>query len=62
MIDMVIAKNLQIGLGQDVHIGIVGIAIAKHEDGGIDSQKAYDHRYRVLMVTEEGKERYDTIA
>ena len=56
MIDVVIAKDLQIGLGQDVHIGIIGIAITKHEDGCIDGQKTYNHRNRILMVTEEGKE------
>ena len=38
VIDMVVTKDLQIGLSQDIYISIIGIAIAKDEDGSINSQ------------------------
>ena len=62
MIKMVVAEEIEVDLRQNVDAGILGIAIAKDEDGGIDNKEADDHRDGVLMVAEQGEERHDAVA
>ena len=62
MIEMVVAEEIEVDLRQDVDAGILGIAIAKDEDGGIDNKEADDHRDGVFMVAEQGEERHDAVA
>ena len=62
MIEVVVAKEVQIDLRQDIDAGILSIAVTKDENGGIDDQEANDHRNRIFMVAEQGKERHDAIA
>ena len=62
MIEMIVAKKIHIDLRQDIDAGILGIAIAKDEDGGIDDQKTDDHRDGILMVAEQGEERHNAVA
>ena len=62
MIKMVVAKEVEVDLRQDVDAGILGIAIAKDKDGCIDNKEADDHRDGILMVTEQGEQRHDAVA
>ena len=62
MIEMVVAEEIEVDLRQDIDAGILGIAVAKDEDGGIDNKEADDHRDGVFMVTEQGEERHDAVA
>ena len=61
MIKMVVAEEIEVDLRQNVDAGILGIAIAKDEDGGIDNKETDDHRDGVLMVAEQGEERHNTV-
>ena len=62
MIEMVVTKEVQIDLRQNVDARILGIAVAQNEDSGIDDQKADDYGNSILMVTEQGEERHDAVA
>ena len=62
MVKMVVAEEIEVDLRQNIDTGILGIAIAEEEDGGIDDQETDDHRDGVLVVAEQGEERYDTVA
>ena len=59
---MVVTKEVQIDLRQNVDARILGIAVAQNEDSGIDDQKADDYGNSILMVTEQGEERHDAVA
>ena len=62
MIEMVVAEEVEVDLRQNIDTGILGIAIAEDEDGGIDDQETDDHRDGVLVVAEQGEERHDAVA
>ena len=40
--DMVVAKELQVSLGKEVDAGILGIAVARYEDDGVDGKQPHD--------------------
>ena len=62
VIDMIVAKEIQIGLCQHVDAGILSIAVTQHEDSSIDDQKTDDDGDGVLVVAEQGEERNDAVA
>ena len=62
MIEVVVAKEVQIDLRQDIDAGILSIAVAKDKDGRINHQKADNNRNGVLVVAEQGEQRHDAIA
>ena len=62
MIDMIISEELQVGLSQDIDVGILSIAVAEDEYRSIYSQQDDYHGNGVLMITEEGKERHYAVA
>ena len=62
MINMVITKEIQIDLGQDIHAGILGIAMTVNQDSCVDDQQADHYGDGVLMIAEEREERHDAIA
>ena len=62
MVDMIVAKQVQIHLCQHIHISILGIAVTQNQDSGIDSQQTSNHRQGIFVVTEQCKQRYNTIA
>ena len=62
MIDMIVTKQIQIHLCQHIHVSILGIAVTQNQDGGIDGQQDTNHRQGVLVITEQRKQRHDTIA
>ena len=62
MIKMVVAEEVEVDLRQDIDAGILGIAIAKDQDGSINHKEADDDRNGILVVAEQGKERHNAIA
>ena len=62
MIEMIVAEEMEVDLRQHIHAGILGIAVAKNENGGIDHEQNDDHRDSVTMMAEQGKERHDAVA
>ena len=62
MIDMIITKEIQIHLGQDIHAGILGIAMTVNQDSCVDDQQDDHDGDGVLMIAEEREERHDAIA
>ena len=62
MIDMIIAEELQVGLGQDIDVGILSIAVAEDEYRSVYRQQDDNHGDGVLMIAEEGEERHYAIA
>ena len=61
MVEVVVAEEVQVDLRQHVHAGILDIAVAEDEDGGIDCQQTDDYGHGISMVAEEGEERHDAI-
>ena len=62
MIDMIIAEELQVGLGQDIDVGILSIAVAEDEYRSVYRQQDDYHGDGVLMIAEEGEERHYAVA
>ena len=62
MIDMLIAEHLQVGLRQNIDVGIVGIAVAQDKDQRVDDQQEGGDREDMTMIPEKGEQRYDAIA
>ena len=59
---MIVAKEVEIDLRQNIDTGILSIAITQDENGGIYNKEANDHRDGITMVAEEGEERHDAVA
>ena len=53
---MIVAEEIQIHLCQNIHAGILGIAIAQDQNDRIYDQQANNHRNSVFMVAEQGEE------
>ena len=62
VINVVVAQHLQIELRQNIRIGIVGIAVAEDQYGGIESQQHDDDGDRVAVVAIDGEERHGEVA
>ena len=62
MIDMIISEELQVGLSQDIDVGILSIAVAEDEYRSIYRQQDDYHGDGVLMIAEEGEERHYAVA
>ena len=62
MIEVIVAKEVEIDLCQYVDAGILNIAIAEDEDGSIYNKETDNHRAGVTVVAEQGEERHDAIA